>query len=335
MHSVCVHIENVHLLLWADLTNFSYIFRILNLVIFYHCLTLTVPSWCNLNCKCSINIIHPLYSVFRHTEDMHPLLWTVLINVFLDCLHVELVIFITLSHRRYLICVIWNSKSVQLILFKRCTVFIYILKMFTCFYTPTNKDWGYKGITSICLSVHTDFVSRHTGISVYKNAYITGMFCSDAGPDTILVKGFVTRLTRPVPLVELELLTLPEHLSSPPVFSGVRVTRSLVLCVCFVCRSLFVLLYFFIWPLCCLFFFDIRILITPLISSNSSMKIRFEQWLLTISLISSKRATTSHFNQLNTKKTITRFWLYRVGTQSGGVVKPVTMIPHALVNLLW
>ena len=35
-------------------------------------------------------------------------------------------------------------------------------------------------------------------------------------------------------LVEEELLTLPEHPSSPPVFSGVRATRSLVLCVCFV-----------------------------------------------------------------------------------------------------
>ena len=30
----------------------------------------------------------------------------------------------------------------------------------------------------------------------------------------------------------------PEHLSSPPVFNGVRVTRSLVLCVCFVDRCL-------------------------------------------------------------------------------------------------
>jgi hypothetical protein len=38
------------------------------------------------------------------------------------------------------------------------------------------------------------------------------------------------------------------------------------------CRSLFVLLYFFFWPLCCLFFFDIRILITPLVSSNTSCK---------------------------------------------------------------
>ena len=48
--------------------------------------------------------------------------------------------------------------------------------------------------------------------------------------------------------------------------SGVRVTRSLVLCVCFVDHCL----YFFFWPLCCLFFFDLRILITSLVSSNSS-----------------------------------------------------------------
>ena len=41
-----------------------------------------------------------------------------------------------------------------------------------------------------------------------------------------------------MPLVEQELLTLPEPLSSPPVFSGVRVTRSLVLCVCCVERCL-------------------------------------------------------------------------------------------------
>ena len=43
-----------------------------------------------------------------------------------------------------------------------------------------------------------------------------------------------------MPLVERQLPTLPEHLSSPPVFSGVCVTQSLVLCM--FCRSLFVLL---------------------------------------------------------------------------------------------
>jgi hypothetical protein len=40
-------------------------------------------------------------------------------------------------------------------------------------------------------------------------------------------------------LVEQELLTLPEHLSSPPVFSGVRVARYLVFSVVF-CRLLLV-----------------------------------------------------------------------------------------------
>jgi hypothetical protein len=36
------------------------------------------------------------------------------------------------------------------------------------------------------------------------------------------------------------------------------------------CRSLFVLLYVFFWTLCCLFFLDLRILMTSLVSSNSS-----------------------------------------------------------------
>jgi hypothetical protein len=74
-------------------------------------------------------------------------------------------------------------------------------------------------------------------------------------------------LTRQIPLVEQKLLILPEHLSSPRVFSGVRVTRSLALCVCFVKRCLSFCLFFF-WPLYCLFF-DIRVLITLLVSSNS------------------------------------------------------------------
>ena len=64
-----------------------------------------------------------------------------------------------------------------------------------------------------------------------------------------------------MPVVEEELPTLPENVSSLPVASGIRVTSSLILCVMF-CRSLFVLLSFFIWPLCGLSF-DLRILITP------------------------------------------------------------------------
>jgi hypothetical protein len=59
-------------------------------------------------------------------------------------------------------------------------------------------------------------------------------------------------------------------MSSHPVFRGVRITRSLVLCVVF-CRSLFVRLSFFFSPLCCLSLFDLQILITHLVSANSSI----------------------------------------------------------------
>jgi len=94
-------------------------------------------------------------------------------------------------------------------------------------------------------------------------------------PHSWLITGFVTRLARQVPLVEQELLTLPEHLSSPPVFSGVRVTRSLVLCVCFVDRLSYCPFSFGHCVVCsCL-----RILITPSVSSNSSY---YENWLIHI-----------------------------------------------------
>jgi hypothetical protein len=56
-----------------------------------------------------------------------------------------------------------------------------------------------------------------------------------------------------------------EHLGSPSGFSEVHVTPSLFLCVCFVDLCL----YFFFWPLCCLFFYDLRIFITPSVYDGS------------------------------------------------------------------
>ena len=46
---------------------------------------------------------------------------------------------------------------------------------------------------------------------------------------------------------------------------------SIFSCMWMFCKWLFVLFSFFFWPLCCLFFFDLWILITPLVSSNSSL----------------------------------------------------------------
>ena len=60
-----------------------------------------------------------------------------------------------------------------------------------------------------------------------------------------------------------ELPTLPDHLSSLPFFNWVS-CYSIFSFICMICRSLFLLLYFFSLPLCCLFFFDLRILITSL-----------------------------------------------------------------------
>jgi hypothetical protein len=48
------------------------------------------------------------------------------------------------------------------------------------------------------------------------------------------------------------------------------------------CRLLFVLIYFLFWSLCCLFFFNIGILIAPLVSSNSSCDILYNYTSLNI-----------------------------------------------------
>ena len=87
-------------------------------------------------------------------------------------------------------------------------------------------------------------------------------------PHSWLITGFVTRLTRRVPLEEQELPTLPEHLSSSPVFSVVRVTRSLILCVCPVDRYLSFCPFSFGHCVDCSSIYGFRL--PHLVSSNSS-----------------------------------------------------------------
>jgi len=63
-------------------------------------------------------------------------------------------------------------------------------------------------------------------------------------PHLRLITRFVTMVTRRVTHVEQELVTVPEHLSSPSIFSWVRAAHSLVFCI-MMWRSLIVLLSFF------------------------------------------------------------------------------------------
>ena len=96
-------------------------------------------------------------------------------------------------------------------------------------------------------------------------------------PHLVFITGFVAIVTWRVTPVEQKLLTLPEYLSSSPVF---KVSWSLVFCVMF-CKSLFVLLSPFFWLLYCLSFY-LRLLINPLVSSNFCCP--FVSFLLTIVL---------------------------------------------------
>ena len=91
-----------------------------------------------------------------------------------------------------------------------------------CFYKLSNQNAVYNDIP-----FWLDVFSIKSTKLILEIFMIIGPCCSN---------GFECHLR--VPLVEQELPTLPEHLSSPQVFSGVPVTRSLVLYVCFVDRCL-------------------------------------------------------------------------------------------------
>jgi hypothetical protein len=80
---------------------------------------------------------------------------------------------------------------------------------------------------------------------------------------------FVTRVTRRVLLMEQELLAHPKHPRWPPVFNEVCVALSLVFMCCFIDRWLS-LCPFSLLPLYYLFFFDLWVLVIPLVSSNLS-----------------------------------------------------------------
>jgi hypothetical protein len=94
---------------------------------------------------------------------------------------------------------------------------------------------------------------------IYIKSYMFDYFSNQSRPFIILyhhfvfllspliswIPKYVTRVIRRVPLVEQELLTLPEHPRSPSVLSGVRVARYLVFylvfCMFLFCMFLFVL----------------------------------------------------------------------------------------------
>ena len=122
---------------------FSYIFCMLNLVIFYHYMSWMVPSWCNLKLQqCSLlnqSILFRLCTVFVYILKMctsyYGLIWRLFSYIF--CM-LNLVIF---YHYMSWMVPSWCNLKLQQcsllnqsILFRLCTVFVYILKMCTSYY---------------------------------------------------------------------------------------------------------------------------------------------------------------------------------------------------------
>ena len=96
----------------------------------------------------------------------------------------------------------------------------------------------YMILLAVRVSQNTTWIQQTFGVHRYPSL----VSCGKDIPVPLIISWCSCHLTvkRRVLNVEQKLITLPEHLDSPPVLSGVRVAQSSVFCVMF-CRSLFVL----------------------------------------------------------------------------------------------
>jgi hypothetical protein len=122
------------------------------------------------------------------------------------------------------------------------TIALFVFFLFTAIYWTFNIfkfslhyfNWPLPVITDLYVT-QLSFKCQKWPLPVRTDLYVIQLTFP---PSWLIITAFVTILTRWVLLVEQELLPLPEHVSSPPVFSGVGLTRFLVLWACFVDRRL-------------------------------------------------------------------------------------------------
>ena len=122
-------------------------------------------------------------------------------------------------------CDCFSNMQMKYCKYYKCPCIEYRLKSLKC------VSFNGRMMGALCVLQTLALFCEYTPFTLVVNT-------SRSFPHSRLITGFVNRLTRRVTLVKQELITIPEHLSSPPVFSGVRVTRSLVLYVYFVDRCL-------------------------------------------------------------------------------------------------
>ena len=100
-------------------------------------------------------------------------------------------------------------------------------------YRSTRSHYSDSESTSLYFSLHNTTCSATNA-----NFKVFGLTQPETESTFYYIQNEYASIKPPRRLLKQELPTLPEHMSSPPVFSGVRVTRSLVLYVCFVDRCL-------------------------------------------------------------------------------------------------
>ena len=134
------------------------------------------------------------------------------------------------KNSKYLRLSIYREKQLGMSLMTTVTSHLILSPIWLTLYSWTvflvDEVWySYIKLTGLGRGTnnHTIPVWQARGAHKFKLIKISRCF-----PHSWRITGFVTRLTRRVSLEEQELPTLTEHLSSLPVFSGVRVTRSLV-----------------------------------------------------------------------------------------------------------
>jgi hypothetical protein len=124
---------------------------------------------------------------------------------------------------------------------------LYNLQILTVFFTNCSYLWPQIHVatmTSYRLTLLTEYLC-HKWPRICSICLIKIRSC----PHYWLITRFITRVSRRVPRVEQGLLTLPEHLSSPPDVSGLRVLLDLWFSVWwFMDRCLFFCPFAFVFP---------------------------------------------------------------------------------------
>ena len=136
---------------------------------------------------------------------------------------------------------IYNINHISPVTYKQKNLSIYFVTIFQYTFTGKKQFFQHKMLrvddVNATVWQFNLYLIKH---SVPSTTFFIGPLVKTfpSFPHSRLNTRFETILLRRVPLVEQELLTLPGHMSSPPVFSRFRVTSPLALCVCFLARCL-------------------------------------------------------------------------------------------------